>query len=54
MKIQQDSSDSLLVQALRFAKENNYCKPGRKVIYLHGMMDDQVDQFSMKEIIDVE
>ena len=44
----------LIVQALNFAKERNYCKSGRKVLYLHGMMGDQVDQFAMKEIVDVE
>ena len=49
-----DSNDSLITQALAHAKENNLCKSGRKVLYLHGMMDDRVDEFAMKEIIDVE
>lgn len=53
-KISADPSETLIVQALRFAKENNMCKPGRKVLYLHGMMDELVDEFAMKEIIDVE
>lgn len=31
------------------------CKPGRKVLYLHGMMEyEDVDKYAMKEIIDVE
>ena len=49
-----DSADSLIEQALRHAKEANLVKQGRKVLYLHGMMDDRVDEFAMKEIIDVE
>ena len=53
-RIPSDASETLISQALRFAKENNMCKPGRKVLYLHGMMDDHVDEFAMKEIIDVE
>lgn len=48
------SNESLIAQALSFAKENSLCKAGRKVIYLHGMMEDRVDEFSMKEIIDIE
>lgn len=44
----------LIVQALNYAKEHNFCKAGRKVLYLHGMMGDQVDVYAMKEIIDVE
>lgn len=29
-------------------------KSGRKVLYLHGMMEDRIDEFAMKEIIEVE
>ena len=53
-KIPQESNDTLIVQAIRHAKQENLCKPGRKVLYLHGMMEDRVDEFAMKEIIDVE
>ncbi len=53
-QIPSDSNETLIVQALRHAKDANLCKPGRKVLYLHGMMEDRVDEFSMKEIIDVE
>ena len=49
-----DSNESLIVLALRHAKEQNLCKSGRKVLYLHGMMEDRVDEFAMKEIIDVD
>ena len=49
-----DNSETLIVQALRQAKELGIAKSGRKVLYLHGMMDTQVDEFAMKEIIDVE
>ena len=42
------------MQALRHAKDANLCKSGRKVLFLHGMMEDRVDEFAMKEIIDVE
>ena len=52
--IPNESNETLIVQALRHAKDANMCKSGRKVLYLHGMMEDQVDEFAMKEIIDVE
>ena len=42
------------MQAPRHAKDANLCKSGRKVLFLHGMMEDRVDEFAMKEIIDVE
>ena len=53
-RIPSESPDTLIVQALRFAKDSSMVKSGRKVLYLHGMMEDQVDEFAMKEIIDVE
>jgi len=31
---------SMLEQAIAYAKEENLCKAGRKVLYLHGMTDD--------------
>ena len=53
-KLTSDSTDSPLEQALRYAKDQNMVKQGRKVIYLHGMMEDQVDELAMKEIVDIE
>jgi len=43
----------LITQALNYAKEHNFCKAGRKVLYIHGLMEDQVDEYALKEIIDV-
>ena len=53
-KYDKSSSETLLTQALTYAKEGNLCKSGRKVIYLHGMMDEQVDKHAYKEIIEIE
>ena len=52
--IPKDSNESLITQALNHAKDTNLCKPGRKAIYLHDMMEERVDEFAMKEIVDVE
>lgn len=46
--------DSLITQAVAFAKEQELVKPGRKVLFIHGMMEDRVDEFALKEIVDVE
>ena len=50
-----NETEPLHEQAIRFGKEANLCKTGRKVLYLHGMTDDptQIDDLAMKEIIDV-
>lgn len=38
--IPQDNNESLISQAVSHSKETGLCKSGRKVLYIHGMMDD--------------
>jgi len=43
-----------LALTVQQAKEKNLCKPGRKVISLHGTDEETPDESSILKIIDVD
>lgn len=47
--------ETLIQQAISYCKDNELCKAGRKVLYLHGMTENpsEFDEIAMKELIDV-
>ena len=45
---------ALLQLTIQQAKERGLCKPGRKVISLHGTDEETPDESSILKIIDVE
>jgi len=47
-------TDNLLALTVQQAKERNLCKPGRKVISIHGTDEETPDESSVLKIIDVE
>lgn len=47
-------TDNLLALTVQQAKERGLCKPGRKVISLHGTDEETPDESSILKIIDVE
>lgn len=49
-------TETLIQQAMTYCKENELCKAGHKVLYLHGMTEtpSEFDDIAMKELIDVE
>lgn len=47
-------TDNLLALTVQQAKEKGLCKPGRKVICLHGTDEETPDESSILKIIDVE
>jgi len=47
-------TDNLLALTVQQAKEKNLCKPGRKVISIHGTDEETPDESSVLKIIDVE
>ena len=47
-------TDNLLALTVQQAKERNLCKPGRKVISIHGTDEETPDESSILKIIDVE
>ena len=47
-------TDSLLALTVQQAKERNLCKPGHKVISIHGTDEETPDESSVLKIIDVE
>ena len=46
--------DSLLNATVQQAKEKNLCKPGRKVLTIHGTDEETPDESSVLKILDVE
>ena len=47
-------TDNLLALTIQQAKERNLCKPGRKVISIHGTDEETPDESSVMKILDVE
>ena len=47
-------ADNLIGLAINAAKQFHLCKPGRKVICIHGTDEDTPDESSILKIIDVE
>ena len=47
-------TDNLLALTVQQAKERNLCKPGRKVISIHGTDEETPDESSVMKILDVE